>query len=427
MAVARGKTEPVPEDDPRGVPPVDRRYEPTLAMAVYMVVTLFMAIGAINSQNNMLYLGFGLAVGLMIASGLVSGPAMMGLTLDRRAPARARVGDRVDIRYHVRERSRLLPAFALEINERPARSPGHEGIRAAVPFVPHSREEIARAQWTPSKRGLLHLETIEVRTSFPLGLLRKVLVFRQPLAIAVAPAEIELLPRLLPSAPATRTEAARARRRTGVGDETVGLREYAAGDSARLIAWRPSASQGTLVVRQMAISEPPRLELSVEPAPDGTPTHLIERQLALAAACAEAAIHAGRRVSVVLTNGRTAVRDAMSHAALAPLHEALARYEAGPAAVSLAASTPSRRTRQRVSIVAGEAGRSGSVDSLVDASRAETWAAAPERLHPSLMPAHAESVDARAGTSLTARVSAGLSKLRGRLPSIPRPLSEGAS
>ncbi|XOV76788.1 MAG: hypothetical protein ACFHWZ_08095 [Phycisphaerales bacterium] len=70
---------------------VARRYHMHSGGVFYIVVTVLLGIGSINSQNNLLFIVFGVALGAMLVSGVVSGAMMMGLEVDRRpvAPRRS--------------------------------------------------------------------------------------------------------------------------------------------------------------------------------------------------------------------------------------------------------------------------------------------------------------------------------------------------
>src|ERR1041385_4840021 len=56
-----------------------RRYHFHGPGLVYILVTLFIAMGAINSQNNLLFAALGLAIGGLLISGIISGGALLGV------------------------------------------------------------------------------------------------------------------------------------------------------------------------------------------------------------------------------------------------------------------------------------------------------------------------------------------------------------
>jgi len=274
--------------------PVGRRYEIRPGGLLYVAITLFIAIGAINSQNNLLFWLFGMAVGAIIVSGIASGAALMGLRARRIAPATIQAGSRASISYEVRHRGKLIPAFALLIRELPAPPPeGRVGLlEPALAHIDHlSPGARARGRcWTlAGRRGMVRLCQFEVSSTFPFGLFRKSLVFEQNERIAVTPARLEIRERLLDSIVTGSDRGAPRASRAGVSDEFFGLRAYVPGDSPRTIAWRRSAALGELVVRQFAAPMPPRIILELDPGLARSDERTKELAIALAASLANEA------------------------------------------------------------------------------------------------------------------------------------------
>jgi len=257
--------------------PVKRSYRVPAAGWLYITVSALLGIGAINSQNNLLFLIFGLALGAILVSGVVSGSIMMGIRLERLAPSTTRVGDRSRIGYRVRNANRLVPVFAVSITEESLSPRSANGLMPPVedeprffglfamrlpPKVPRPhaflahlsprRETEAFTVFTPAKRGALALRRVRVATTFPLGIVEKIVVFEQHDELLVEP-EVRHVPRsTLRTLVSVGRFADTASRTKGAGLEFFGLREYAPGDTPRLISWRASARLGTLLTRETA-------------------------------------------------------------------------------------------------------------------------------------------------------------------------------
>ncbi len=285
-----------------GDEPVQRRYDLSATTGLFIMTAVFLAVGAINSQNNLLFWAFGVAVGGLVVSGLTSGSGLMGVRLERVPPGPGRVGRGVEIRYRVRSTSRWMPAFGLIIRER-AVFAGADGerpltIETGLTHVPAGGVANAVSRFVPRGRGVLELGRVEVTSTAPFGLLRKTLVFDLPTAVEVGPRAVRL--RATVSAPSGQTVSSHRpiAARVGSGDEFYGLRSYVPGDSPRLIAWRPSARQGSLVIRQMIPPVPPRCVVRLAEFDASTPVHLRERAIALAGAVVERAAEAGMSVGL---------------------------------------------------------------------------------------------------------------------------------
>ena len=249
-------------------PPRPRRaYHVHLPLLLYCGVSLLIAIGAFNSNNNLLFWLFALALSMLIVSGVLSGQMLMGLNLERDRAEPVSAGEPLRLRYRVSNRNRFFPAFALSLAEEPrVANPAGADILSGPPpggFIPHvgaGKTVIAGAVCATAQRGVAHLETVRITTEFPFGIVRKSLVFTSPLTVVVRPAEAPVSRTLLDGARAqsVRSEHAGHMHVAGHGDHFLALREYSAGDNPRLIAWRassrldPQAGGAELLVRQYA-------------------------------------------------------------------------------------------------------------------------------------------------------------------------------
>lgn len=255
---------------------VRRRYHFHFPGVVYAVTTVFLAIGAINSQNNLLFWAFGLAVAGMLVSGVVSGASLMGIEIARDKIPASEVGGVMRIRYRVRNNNRFLPAFSIGISERTGHPSDRDPSVAAtwpgyipeafafVPLVRAGETVTADAIVRPTRRGEARFRCVAAWTVFPFGLTRKSVTFVGTRVALVRPEPAE-------SAPGPATDHARegeagraAPARSLDGHEFFALREYAPGDSPRAIAWRRSARTGETIVRQNSAAANERLWVVVE-------------------------------------------------------------------------------------------------------------------------------------------------------------------
>ncbi len=319
----------------RGAQVAARRYHfhgPGVAYAATLIVIM---LGAINGQNNVLFWLFGLGVAGLLVSGILSGAALMGLEVEREVPSRAVRLETFTIRYRLRNRSWLIPAFALTIEELPTAVRGRPAgtWNATIPHIatfasniPVRGEGASLASVTPDRHGRYTFGAVRVSTTFPFGLARKSVTFW-------APAEVLVLPRCpAVSAPALeglshigRREGS-ARRARG-GEEFFALREYVPGDPVRLIASRASARQEQLIVRELAEAGAQHFTI-VPDLPDDPEQR--ERTTDAAAGLAKAALERGMHVGVRSADGtlQTLTRGGSRH--LAPCLEVLALSGGGP-------------------------------------------------------------------------------------------------
>jgi uncharacterized protein (DUF58 family) len=317
---------------PRAARPL-RRYHFHAPGLVYIIVTLFIAIGAINSQNNLLFSALGLAIGGLLVSGLLSGGALMGLRLNRSAPTHLPLGQPLEITYQLRNSGRLVPAFGIhlmELSSHPELTAAPEvnwpaffpPPRAFAVQVPPRGVADAVATVIPRRRGRLTFGPIYAWTTFPFGLVKKSVTLAIPQSTLIHPPILPLRSGLLRQLISRAPMGNNADRNPGMGDEFFGLREYVPGDSLRRIAWKRSARTGDLVVRQNAMPAPQRLWIVLRlvapgsrvPAGASETSRLNERAIALAASLLSAASAAEIAVGLAIP-GVAPVGDPMRAAA----------------------------------------------------------------------------------------------------------------
>jgi uncharacterized protein (DUF58 family) len=286
-----------------------RRYHSHSSGIFYIAFTLLLAVGAVNSQNNLLFLALGLSIGGLLISGVLSGASLMGVRIERRAPSRAVVGQPLRIRYRVTNANRLVSAFGLHIVEVATRRRErsfwlHLGRqpRTFLSHIPPADSVEAEVVLTPRARGRINLYAVQIWSTFPFGLTRKSVTFAAPRTILVLPPQLPLRRGLITRFTSRSHSGIGEENLAGHGEEFFGLREYMVGDSPRRIAWKRTARTGQVVVRQNAMPSPPRLWVVINfpriraGAPPLKPVVLEERAIALAASIMRAASDGGMAV-----------------------------------------------------------------------------------------------------------------------------------
>ncbi|MEM9372428.1 MAG: DUF58 domain-containing protein [Planctomycetota bacterium] len=254
----------------------------------FVAITVFLAVGAVNSQNNLLFWVFGVAVAGVIVSGVISGSGLMGVRLTAHPIGWLECGVPAELAYTVRSNARRFSVFGLEIRERPAHrfEAAFRGIATTVVHLaPGTRRDIT-LRFTPVRRGVLELERVTAESRFPFGLLIKSLEFESPRSALVAPAKVELRSGVFATGRTGGSGASTTLARTGAGTEFYSIREYAPGDPRRAIAWRPSARRGDLLVIERNEPRSRAAWVWVTSPPSGTENGdpVAERALAIALA-----------------------------------------------------------------------------------------------------------------------------------------------
>jgi uncharacterized protein (DUF58 family) len=212
----------------------------TRAGRTYLLLTVGIGLGALNTGNNLLYLVLGVQLASIVASGILSEASLRGLRVRRLGAEAAHAGEPFIYRWAV-SRQRGF-AFALTLSET---HPDVTGS-ATLALLRPGTEVVLRARLEAPRRGPYALRGIRVHTTFPLGLFDKGRVLEVPGELLVYPRRVPALP----SGPSRENgqgeQPARRFRREGDGD-TAGLRPLRAGEDVRRVHWLKSALAGALL------------------------------------------------------------------------------------------------------------------------------------------------------------------------------------
>lgn len=321
---------------------------------LFVLITVLLAVGAVNSQNNLLFWVFGISVAAVVVSGLISGNGMMGLRLIAHPIPDTEVGAFSEVAYTVVSINRLLPVFGLNIGEQ-----SDERLRrsACVLHIRPRGRERAAAQWSPTRRGVHRFERIALESRFPFGFIVKLVEFEAARTALATPPLIDLDDSILDATGSGVSEHRVRRARRGATGEYFGIRAYNAGDPRRLVAWRPSARRGELLVIEHAEPRGRSVWVHVTRPPAAADPVMIERALSIAVSMVRSGSRSRRPVGVWMpwagirltpSTGPQAVRRAAQAMAVVDLSDTLGPDHAPPSrpgdtVIAVALSAPSGR------------------------------------------------------------------------------------
>jgi uncharacterized protein (DUF58 family) len=231
----------------------------TFAGFVFTGVTVFVLVAAVNSQSNLLFWAFGLMLGGLILSGLLSWMMLRNLEVRRVAEESVVAGLPANVHYVLTNGKKRWPAFAVQVKEAQ-----FSGELSTVPdgyclHVGPGGMSTMMTQMVARRRGRLRLKSVEISCAFPFGFLAHAVYVDAPREILVYPRIGQLNSRLAMRYRETITSGTMTSSMRGGNDEFYGLREYRPGDSVRAIAWKRSARTGEVVVREMTANAPPQM------------------------------------------------------------------------------------------------------------------------------------------------------------------------
>lgn len=260
----------------------------------YLVITVGVGLGALNTGNNLLYLVLGFLLAVVVLSGVLSERAIRDVRVRRLVPEGAFAGEAFPLRYEVTRTTRGR-AFALRLSEAGDTLAGW----AWVPYVEQGRPLVARADVVAPRRGPLRLAGVQISTLFPFGLFEKTRTVDLDDALVVWPRRgFSCDP---PSAAdgLHAGDAGNPRHRDGAGD-LLGLRELGDGEDARRVHWKKSAAAARLLKVEREREDRRQFTLRID---DDAPGEALERACEETAALTHRLLADGGEVGLV-TPGR---------------------------------------------------------------------------------------------------------------------------
>ncbi|MFQ5737252.1 MAG: DUF58 domain-containing protein, partial [Thermodesulfobacteriota bacterium] len=214
----------------------------------FIGILLVIAVAALNTGNNLLYLVVATLLSLIIISGVMSESTLRKVRPRRVSiPRRAFKDSPVPVVVEIRNEKRLFPSFSFHVREIPVRD--FHATPVYVLKLLAGKTVTRTSSCTFKKRGQFTLYGLKVSTRFPFGLFVKAKDEESQESILVYPAvkPLKTTP-VVPSVSPTHGETHPAGK--GDGTELYGLKDYTPEDDSRHIHWKRAASTGRLLVKE---------------------------------------------------------------------------------------------------------------------------------------------------------------------------------
>ena len=221
------------------------------AGVIFIGITIFLGIAAVNTANNLLYLVVSYMLSFMLLSGLLSLYNLKGLEVLLLPPEEVYAGSETPFRVVVKNQKRL-PSFLIEVKS----GKGY----CLFPFIKEESEGIIHIYF--EKRGLYENLEVEISSSFPVGLFERFYSLSVPLNLVVFPKPLKASESALNSVGKKEGITPRHSRIKGY-EELEGIREYT-NEPIKLIHWKLSAKTGDLYVKEMVEETAPPIVLSLD-------------------------------------------------------------------------------------------------------------------------------------------------------------------
>jgi len=252
---------------------VKLEYEFTREGMIYLVIIGLIAIAALNTGNNLLFIILASLLAAILVSGILSQIVLSQLELDFVLPDHVFAEQPLISRLTVSNLKWVFPSFSITVSAWDAKRkkrkkslvPRARQILDApvyVPYIPHRSSVTQHVEITFPRRGRYTQEGFRVSSKFPFGFLRKSHEVPTKQEILVLP-NIQPTEEFYEALPLIGGEIESFYK--GRGNDLYAIRDYQEGDSARHVDWKATAKEQTVKVREFTREDERRLLLVFDP------------------------------------------------------------------------------------------------------------------------------------------------------------------
>ena len=232
---------------------------------IYIAGIILVALAAINTGNNLLFLILACLVASILMSGILSSITLAGVEMRLELPEHIFAGQMVRGSVELENEKAMLPSFSLRVEGVKKKEAATAALLPTPVYFPYLPRQEAVKQSVPlqfARRGLYQQEAFRIVTRFPFGFLQKARRLDLKSEALVYPS-VEATPELLDVLPGI--QGAIESLSKGRGQDLYALRDYQPTDSARHVHWKASARSGSLMVREFAREDDYRVRLVFDP------------------------------------------------------------------------------------------------------------------------------------------------------------------
>src|SRR5216683_107691 len=227
----------------------------TLEGWIYLGGLMLVALAALNTGNNLLFLILASLIALLLMSGILSSITLSGISLRLVLPEHIFASQPVRAMVELENEKLTLPSFSLRVEAAKTKNAQPVALLDTPVYFPYLPKQDRVQQAIPvtfPHRGVYRQEAFRIVTRFPFGFLRK----SRQLNLKT---EALVYPSVEPNAEYMESLT------KGPGQDLYALRGYVPTDSARHVHWKASARFGSLMVREFTRENDCRILLVLDP------------------------------------------------------------------------------------------------------------------------------------------------------------------
>jgi uncharacterized protein (DUF58 family) len=246
-------------------------YQLTREGVVYLAGIFVVALAALNTGNNLMFMVLSCLLAGVLISGLLSRLVLGGVYVRLELPEHIFAGQSILAVAELQNTKKAMPSFSVSLvseARQPTKRQPQKGVSNILsrpvyfPHVPSHRAVRQDVELTFSRRGIYRQDTFGLRTKFPFGFLQKTRRVDSGIEAVVFPS-VESTKEFYEVLPLVTGELESYQR--GRGHDLYAIRDYQNNDSARHVDWKASAKTGVLQVREYAREDERRVMLVFDP------------------------------------------------------------------------------------------------------------------------------------------------------------------
>jgi len=243
------------------------RYRVTRGGVLFTAAIVMVALAAVASANNLLFLILATMLSTLMVSGLVSRLCLAGLQLDFLVPEHVSAVRTIAAKLYVRNLKFWMPSFSIHVAGIEGEAPPVLESAVYFPVIPGGATLEETVQVRFARRGAYRQNRFAFHTRFPFGFLEKtarVTLLREVIVYPCIDAQAGFEDLLADLTGEIETHY------RGLGRDFYRIRPYEAFESARHVDWKATAHTGDLQVREFAREQEQTVELFLDlEAPPG--------------------------------------------------------------------------------------------------------------------------------------------------------------
>ena len=243
---------------------------------IFCAFIIVVAIAAVSTGNNLLYMVLAALLATMAVSGVASRLSIGNISVSLRFPDHIFAGDPTQLEITLNNQKRLIPSFSLTVaateqkDRRALRKKAHLddsplslGDLAHFAILPARAKAKARVTRTFAKRGVYLVNGFTLRTRFPFGFVerRRFVEASGEVVVYPRPETMDDFYNLLPL-----THGELESPLKGSGSDLYAIRQYLPSDHPRYVDWKATAKTNKLMVREFTRDDDWRVTIALDVA-----------------------------------------------------------------------------------------------------------------------------------------------------------------